>query len=97
MSASTKTIVKNSINNAKIKGLLREFGLTYRSVEAVSTILTKNKLTKKLNGQSPWFIDEALELACIMNLSREQFIEIFMPLFLSLASQKCDDTESEGK
>ena len=85
----------NVINNAKIKGLLRELGYTYRSIEAVSTILTKNKLTKKLNGKCPWFIEEALELGRILNMSREQFIEIFMPLFLDLTSQKCDNKIEE--
>lgn len=83
---------QNVINNAKLKGLLREKGFTYRSIEARSSVLTKNKLTKKLNGMSPWFIDEALEIAHILEMSREQFIEIFMPIFLELSSQKCNET-----
>lgn len=84
-----------SVNNDKIKGLLREHGYSYRSFAEISHTLTKNQLVTRLNGTSPWNIEEAAEVAEILHLTRSQFIEIFMPFFLRLAFQKQNDFSEE--
>lgn len=76
------------VNNDKIKGLLREYGYSYSSFAERCHTLTKSQLVTRLNGTSPWNLDEVAEVAVILNLTRSQFIEIFMPFFLQLSFQK---------
>lgn len=66
-----------TLNNIKRKDLAEEIGISY------------NTLTKKINGQREFCINEILKMKEIFNLDLETFANIFFnPEFLGISDKK---------
>lgn len=64
------------MNVKKIKAALVETGFTQRSLAKAMNI-SKNTLNAKINGKTPISIEEAIQLAEILKLNKEEFDAIF--------------------
>lgn len=64
------------LNSNKIKGRLRELGLTQNDVSKVLKI-AQSTVAQKINGVRPMTIDEAAKLAILLSLSPTQYEEYF--------------------
>jgi hypothetical protein len=61
----------------KLKGILREKGITYaQCAKAIGK--TENSFQLKINGKSPFYIDELNTLGDFIGLTGEEKAEIFL-------------------
>lgn len=63
-------------NTAKLKGLMREKNITQRDL-ATSLKMDPSTLSRKLNNNAPFTVDEASEIANILGLDGSHVVGIF--------------------
>ena len=66
------------MNVAKLKGKLRECGISYANA-ADNLDLSRASFNNKINGRSKFYIDEIEKLGHVLNLSDAEKIDIFLP------------------
>lgn len=64
------------LNTNKIKGRLKELGLTQTDV-AKTLGIAQSTATQKINRVRPMTVDEAEELSKLLQISNEQYAEYF--------------------
>ena len=65
------------VKTDKIKGLLREKGLTYIS-GAMATNISVPSFSRKMSGKSPIYCHEASAIAALLRMTKEEAADIFL-------------------
>ena len=65
------------MNCCKLKGKLVEKGLTYKDC-ATAIGISVTSFSKKMNGTSKFYVEEAICLSKILSLTTEEKINIFL-------------------
>ena len=64
------------VDSKKLRGKIAEAGMTKTKL-ARCIGMTYNSLAAKMNGNSPFKVSEASEIASLLNLSNEEIVSIF--------------------
>lgn len=63
------------MNNAKLKSCIRKAKVSTETI-AQKLGIRRSTFYYKLSGDSPWHITELLEVARMINLTKEEFLDI---------------------
>lgn len=64
------------VNSAKLKGRLRELEMT-QAYLAIQVGIAQSTMNQKINGERPFFLDEAMCVARILRISDSDFSTYF--------------------
>lgn len=64
------------VDSKKLRGKIAEAGMT-KTKFARCIGMTYNSLASKMNGDSPFKVSEASEIAALLNLTNEEIVSIF--------------------
>lgn len=76
---------KRIITNCnKLKGLLAEKGISYKSC-ALELGISDFQFRMKINGKTDFWVSEAISLSKFLGLNNEEFISVFLPHMIKVS------------